>query len=208
MRVRLTITGLTFAFIVCGVATVANADTVHMKNGRLIQSSSVRVEGDRVFVRLFQGEVAFPLDEVEKIVEDAEVERSAARQAQAVSQPPPEGVPTAGATQDPIPEAGEGPAEEAGGDPPAADPTVADPEEEPPEPAPEETREYWQNRIRPLREQLAQMDQRLQNLRSRNGADVLAQIGRIETQRAPVQSQIESITREARRLNVPSGWLR
>jgi hypothetical protein len=133
-----------------------------------------------------------------------------------MTQDPAAAGPDAGAGEDPAVEPGEDPAAAAAGEPGAAEPAgggapgtdpAAEPEE-PPAPAPEETREYWQNRIRPLNEQLGRMDAQLQSLRSRTGADVQAQIERVETQRARVQSQLDDIIREGRRRGVPPGWLR
>ncbi len=211
MRIRLTTTGIALALLVCGLAADAEADTVYMKNGRIIHSSAVRVEGDRVFVRLYQGEVAFPLDKVERIVEDDEVETSSTRPSGAGTEPtagdPEAGVVDADAAAGDDPAAASGTPDTAAGGAPAAGDPAADPQG-PPEPAPEETRQYWQNRIIPLNQQLERMDAELASLRSRTGADVQAQVGRIEAQRERVQSQLDEIFREGRRLGVPPGWLR
>ena len=200
MRIRLAITGLALAFIVCGWTVNVMADTVYLKNGRTIRSSSVRVEGDRIYVRLFQGEVAFPLDQVERIVENEAVERAT------VLPSPQEPAPVEDAASEPTPteDAESSSADEQSE---AGEPPVEEPEEEPETP-PEETREYWQDRLRPLRDQLTRMDRELRSLRLRNGADVEAQIARLETRRAGVQEQVDAIVREGRRMGVPSGWLR
>jgi len=178
----------------CALSTPAAADTVYMKNGRSITSASVRVEGDQVFIRLYQGEVAFPMSMVERIVEDAATEATATQVPVAAPVPDP---------NDPQQQAQEADPGAEGGDP-----SVAAAETDPPEPAPEETREYWQNRLFPLNQQLTRMDAELANLQARTGAEAEAQMGRIETQRMRVQSQVDAIVREARLLGVPAGWLR
>ncbi len=87
----------------------------------------------------------------------------------------------------------------------------------------EQTPEYWQERLKPLREQQAKIDQELQGLRSGQnraasnavslstdapGVDVRDTIARLEQRRADLQRQIEDIQTEARRLGIPPGWVR
>ncbi len=87
----------------------------------------------------------------------------------------------------------------------------------------EQTPEYWQERLKPLREQQAKIDQELQGLRSGQnraasnavslstdapGVDVRDTIARLEQRRADIQRQIEDIQTEARRQGVPPGWVR
>ncbi|MCH7825911.1 MAG: hypothetical protein IH849_14015 [Acidobacteria bacterium] len=200
MKIDLFLTTIALAVLPSLVAAPAGADTIYMKNGRVITSSFVRVEGDQVYVRLLGGEVRFPLSLVDRIVGDDAAEQPPSvvpvpEPASDLNDPPGQGEPAQGDPDAPSDPAGQG-------DPaPGADP-------EDPEPAPEETREYWQNRLAPLNKDLARMDGELQSLRSRNGADVEAQIRRLAAARARVQAQVDTIVREARRLGVPPGWLR
>ena len=200
MKIDLFLTTTALAVLLSLVVAPAGADTIYMKNGRVITSSFVRVEGDRVYVLLLGGEVGFLLSLVDRIVEDDAVERPPTvvpvpEPASDPNDPPDQGEPAQG-----DPDASSDPAGQ--GDPAAG----ADPED--PEPAPEETREYWQNRLAPLNENLARMDGELQSLRSRTGADVEAQTRRLETARGRIQAQVDTILQEARRLGVPPGWLR
>ena len=200
MKIDLFLTTTALAVLLSLVVAPAGADTIYMKNGRVITSSFVRVEGDRVYVRLLGGEVGFLLSLVDRIVEDDAVERPSTvvpvpEPASDPNDPPDQGDPAQG-----DPDASSDPAGQ--GDPAAG----ADPGD--PEPAPEETREYWQNRLAPLNEDLARMDGELQSLRSRTGADVEEQIRRLEAARGGVQAQVDTILREARRLGIPPGWLR
>ena len=108
-----------------------------------------------------------------------------------------------------------------------AAPAEAGAEEEaaPAEPLPpkEQTPEYWQERLKPLREELAKVEQELQQLRSGEGRaasnavsinandlgpnvdDVIQQL---ERRRGELQQKIEGIQDEARRMGIPAGWVR
>ena len=176
-------------------ATSAAADTVYLKNGRVMRSSMVRVEGDRVYVRLYGGEVSFPMSMVERIEEDN------------LGEPPPTVVPVpAPAPDDPSAD----PADPSQDDP--ADPSPGDPAQAGADPAadspPEQTRDYWQNRLQPLKDELERLDGVLVQLRSSNAAAVQPQINRAEASRGRAVAQIDVIMAEARRLGVPAGWLR
>lgn len=200
MKIDLFLTMIALAVVPSLVAAPAGADTIYMKNGRVITSSFVRVEGDYVYVRLLGGEVRFPLSLVDRIVEDDAVER------------PPTVVPVPDPAPDPNDPPGQG--EPAQGDPDApsdpagqGDPAAgADPDD--PEPAPDQTREYWQNRLRPLNDELARFDGALARLRGANAAAVQPEINMVEARRRRVVAQIDTIREEARRLGVPPGWLR
>lgn len=101
----------------------------------------------------------------------------------------------------------------------------AEGEAAPAEPLPpkEQTPEYWQERLKPLREELAKVEQELQQLRSGEGRaasnavsinandlgpnvdDVIQQL---ERRRGELQQKIEGIQDEARRMGIPAGWVR
>jgi len=103
--------------------------------------------------------------------------------------------------------------------------TGAEGEAAPAEPLPpkEQTPEYWQERLKPLREELAKVEQELQQLRSGEGRaasnavsinandlgpnvdDVIQQL---ERRRGELQQKIEGIQDEARRMGIPAGWVR
>ncbi len=197
MKINLFLATIALAILPSLVAAPAGADTIYMKNGRVITSSSVTVEGDYVYVRLLGGEVRFSLALVDRIVEDDAVE------------PPPTVVPV----PEPDPNDPLGQGDPTRGDPNASsdpagqgDPAAgADPD---PDPAPEQTRDYWQNRLRPLRDQLRGVDGDLARLRGSNTAAVQPEINTVEARRRRLVAQIDFILVEARRLGVPPGWLR
>lgn len=209
-RIRL-FAALTITFV-CAAAASAQADTIYLKNGRIITSSYVRVEGDRVFVRLFGGLVGFPMSMVDRIVEDDRVE------ARPTVDPTPEppAAEEGGEQGEEVGQEDQEPGQEGGqpaGQEGAAGAQAAQQQQQPPQQPqtpPEETREYWQNRVRPLRTQLARLDRELAGLRNRarTDPDAARQLRDTEQARDDVMSQLQATEQEARRLNVPPGWLR
>ena len=177
------------AMLLAGPAAVA--DTVYLKNGRLLRTPEATVEGERVLLRLYGGQLVLPLSVVDRVVDDDAVE------------PPPAAAPSA-EEADPQTEEAADPEAAAAADP-------ADPAEEvapPAEPPADQTREYWQNRVVPLNAELGRLEQELDRLRTLTGAAVQVRIDRLEATRRQLQEQLEAIGREARRLGIPAGWLR
>ena len=181
------------AMLLAGPAAVA--DTVYLKNGRSLRTPEATVEGERVLLRLYGGQLVLPLSVVDRVVDDDAVE------------PPPTATPSADlSAEEADPQTEEAADPEAAA---AADP--ADPAEEvapPAEPPADQTREYWQNRVVPLNAELGRLEQELDRLRTLTGAAVQVRIDRLEATRRQLQEQLEAIGREARRLGIPAGWLR
>ena len=174
------------AALALSVAVPVAADTIYMKNGRVIRTSHVRVEGDIVFFVQYGGEVAIPMAVIERIVEDATVEPEAA--------PPP-----------PSP-----PAES-----PAADP--ADPADPEGAGAAAEGREYWQDRVRTIEAEKAQVQLQIEDLRrteraflfsARSTAETRQKIEAAEERLAGLDREMTDLRAEARREGIPIGWLR
>ena len=179
-RLALTFVVATVALLVAGAAT---ADTIYLKNGRVIQSSLVRVVGDRVIFVQYAGEVSIPLSVVDRIVEDASVEPA--------------------------------------GTPPLAQP-VADEAEEAAaaeaEDAPEEqTRDYWQEQVRSIAAERVQVELQIEDLRRTERAFLFSHRSTAETRQAiedaqarlaELDEEMSALEGEARRLQVPPGWLR
>lgn len=97
--------------------------------------------------------------------------------------------------------------------------------EEKPKPSPpkEDTPEYWQERLKPLRGELAQIDKQIQQLRAGQGkaesnainmaagnpgVQVEDTIRQLEKRRKEVQAQIETVQLEAKRRGIDPGYLR
>lgn len=177
------------AMLLAGPAAVA--DTVYLKNGRFLRTPEATVEGERVLLRLYGGQLVLPLSVVERVVDDDAVE------------PSPTVTPAAVLSADEADPQTEGVAAA------AADPADPDDEVAPPaEPPATQTREYWQDRVAPLNDQLGRLEQELDQLRTLTGAAVQVRIDRLEATRQQLQEQLEAIGREARRLGIPAGWLR
>jgi dihydroorotase-like cyclic amidohydrolase len=179
----LTLTFMVATVALC-VAGTATADTIYLKNGRVIQSSVVRVEGDRVIFVQYAGEVTIPLSQVERIVEDASVEPSAT-----TPTPPP---------ADEAEEAAAAEAEEA-------------PEEQ------EQTRDYWQERVRAIAAERAQVELQIADLQRteraflfshRSTADTRQAIEDAQARLVELDEEMSALETEARRLQIPAGWLR
>jgi len=174
------------AALTLALANVAMADTIYMKNGRSIRSSQVRIEGDQVIFLQYGGEVSIPMSMVDRIVKDENVEPEGA--------PPP---PPAAADDTQV-----GPA--------------TDPEEEetPPE---QTTRDYWQGRVGAITAEREEVELQIEDLRRteraflfshRSTAETRTQIVAAQARLAQLEQEVTDLQAEARRLNVPPGWLR
>ena len=90
-------------------------------------------------------------------------------------------------------------------------------------PNPQDTREYWQERLKPLREELAKIDQQLRQFRTgrgqaasnvidvntnAEGIGVADALQRLERRRTEIQQEITALQTEARRKGVPPGYVR
>lgn len=92
-------------------------------------------------------------------------------------------------------------------------------------PPKEGTAEYWQGRVRPLREELTRTEQEIQRIRSSQGqasatsnaisttaasqgTNLDDRLRQLERRRTELQQQIEEIQAEARRQGIPAGWVR
>ncbi|MFQ5742659.1 MAG: hypothetical protein ACE5HV_03605 [Acidobacteriota bacterium] len=171
------------------LAGAASADTIYMKNGRLIRSSSVRVEGDRVVFLQYGGQVAIPLSLVDKIVEDDTAGPEATAPAPApADEPQEENTPP-----------GETPSDAAEGD--TATPTQ-------PQVPPEQTREYWDARLQPIFAQMSDIEKRIDRFRGQTGADARRQVSELESRLKTLEQSLKGIRTQARRAGVPPGWLR
>ena len=187
--------GTTNAVTIClGIllsAGMAAADTIYLKNGRIIRTSSATVEGDRVLFTQFGHPIAIPLSEVDRVEEDEYEDPSAT---------PVREAPVAGtAPQTPTSIA---PA-------PGADAA--------PSPDPEETKECWQSRVRAINSEAVSLDLQMKQLRRveraflfshRSTADTRRQIDDLEARIDANQRALPELRREARRQGVPPGWLR
>jgi hypothetical protein len=186
--------------VVCAVfalATSAVADTIYLKNGREILTSKTRIEGDNVIFLQYGGEVTIPLALVDRIVEDE------ARESDPLPVSAPASSGSAGQSGD---QAGSSAA--AG----AADPNAAPAEQDP-----KSTRDYWQQELRAFQNERDQLSTRLEDLDREERAFLFSRRSTAETRRRieDTNAQLEALDEqeaelrdEARKLNIPAGWLR
>jgi len=170
-----------------GFVTAAVADTIYLKNGRMIRTSTVRVEGDQIHFIQYGGKVSLPMSLVDRIVEDANTEPAAT---------PPPAVPVADPAATPDPNA------------------PADPEEDVPE---EQTREFWQDRVRANEAEKEQVRLQIEDLRRteraflfshRSTAETRASIEAAEARLDELDQETSDLQADARTQGVPPGWLR
>ncbi len=189
------------------LANSAHADTVYLKNGRVIHSSVVRVEDDRVVVMQYGGMVSIPLEIVDRIEEDNQVEPGGfvPPQPEPAFDEAPEGSSAEGdpAAEGATPEEGTAQSEEGQ--------VVEDPAAQPDPPEdPRRDQAYWQGRLRPIYSQMDRADRERREYAqlARTSAEAQRQLDRIDTHLADLERQAEAIRSEARRLGVPAGWVR
>lgn len=173
---------------------LAHADTVYLKNGRTIRASKVTVTADKVILEQSGNRVEFPLSLVERVEED--------RLESDVLEP---------VDRDELP-IGSG-----AGDEPEGGDGEGDGDGEEAEVDPKTTREYWQTAVKQIRDARAELQDSLERLKReerafmfshRSTAETRRQIEAVEQQQAALDEQMEALRREARRLQIPPGWLR
>ena len=188
---------LIVAFVALGVlvASMADADVIHLKNGRTLLATETEVQGDElVFVR--NGTRAeIPMALVDRVEESVVV---------------PEPLASEGPEVDPAGEAGTD-AIAAGDDGDEAD------DEEGVEVPPEQTREYWQAAMLAIEQEKQQLQDSLVELRReeraflfshRSTAETRAKIEAVNERMQALDEEKQALRREARRLQIPPGWLR
>ena len=210
---------LVLLVVSAALAGTARADTVYLKNGRMIHSSIVRIEEDRVIVKQYAGMVAFPMELVDRVEENDRVEPGGyvppqpepafdevlEGDASVEGDAPAEGDAGAEGT---TPEEGAALPEEGQA---AGDPTAGDPAAQPAPPEdPRRDQAYWQGRLRPIFTEMdrAETERRDYVALALTSAEAQRQLDRIDRRLADFERQAEAIRTEARRLNVPAGWLR
>ncbi len=180
--------GLSLAVVPWGAA---GADSIYLKNGRVIHTASASVEDERVVFLQYGHPVAMPMSEVDRIEENdlAGPDASAPREPAAPS-------------RNAVTSSLSAPASSTGAPAPAN---------------PEETKEYWQDRVRAIDARKVSLDLELKQLRRveraflfshRSTADTRRQIEAVEARIDANERAMPELRREARRKGIPPGWLR
>lgn len=179
------------------------ADTIHFKNGRVMKVDSARIEGDEVVFQFAGNEARIPKALVDKIVKD-----------EAVASPTPAGD-DEGTRAPIVPSPSEPPvvAEPAAE---KADDAASD-RDEVEAAAPATTREYWQQKVRDIATEQADIDAQIETLRREERAFLFShrstdattrQIEAAQERRKELDQALKDLRREARRKSIPAGWLR
>ncbi len=180
------------------ICSVAAADTIYLRNGQAIHTSSARIDGDRVVFVQFGQTVGIPLSEVDRIEENDRTGPTARR--------PPSSTVPADSTPDPAAASATGGTEAA---------TAGD--DEPEAPDPRETKEYWQERVLSIESERQTLELELQDLRRieraflfshRSTAATRIQIEEVQARIEANEEALPLLRREARALGIPPGWLR
>ena len=186
---------LILGFVALGslVAAVADADIIHLKNGRTLRATHTEVQGDKLVFVQNGTRAEIPMALVERIEEETplpaplEGEEAPARPV--------------------VEQEGEAAAEEA----------AAGEAEEGVETPPEQTREYWQSAVLAIEQEKLQLQETLVELRReeraflfshRSTASTREKIDAVNTRMKALDESMQELRREARRLQIPPGWLR
>jgi len=171
------------------VSAVAVADTIYLKNGRVIHTGSVEEVDGKVVFEQFGEKVSIPASVVLRIERDEREEDPAL---------PTELPPTAG------------------GDPQEGETTGEEGEEE--ELPPEQDPAYWSEAILSIRTEKEEIKEKIVELRREERAfmfngnmsttEIRLQIEAAQARDKALDQELIDLRREARRLGVPPGWLR
>jgi hypothetical protein len=180
--------GLVLALALAG-SGVATADTIHLKNGRVIHTPNAKQVGDKVQFVQFGETVSIPASVVLRIERDERGEEA----------PLPAPVPAA-------PSGAPAEGQEEGG------------EEEAEELPPEANRSYWRERILAIRSEKAEIEESIVALRREERAfmfngnmsttEIRLKIEAAQARDKELDQEMVGLQREARLLGVPPGWLR
>jgi len=198
---------LVMTLVLAGVAAAPTlaADSIYLKNGRVIRTSSAEIVGDRVMFTQFGHPIAIPMSEVDRIVdddyEDPVATPSAAQPEAATPMPSAAGRPAGGG----VPGAPHLPvAAGAAVDTPSAT-------------DPEQTKDYWQDRVRSIHADGELLALQMQDVRRieraflfshRSTADIRRRKERLQARIDANAAAFPALRTEARRRKIPPGWLR
>ncbi len=195
--------------------SVAGADSIYLKNGRVIHCEWTREEGEYLVFGQYGGEVRIPLDAVERIEEDSETEPAPTPtlsqeeyRAELVRRYAEAGL------SSPVP----GPPEGAGSAAPQAATDHRRPGAENWRSLSPDTREYWQLRVAEVEEQESRIEAEIDRLPEYNHLEekildgrilwVVQEKERLEALLLDLQADRRTVREDARKAGILPGWLR
>jgi hypothetical protein len=209
------------ALVICLLAAVAaDADSIYLKNGRVIRSEWTRVEGEYVIFSQYGGEAKIPLAAVDRIESDAETEPAPAPtpsqaeyRAELVRRYAEAGL------SSPIPGTAAGGGADVGAG--AGNPSQNEPADASTgawRSLSPDTREYWQLRIADIHERVARLQAEIDRLPKYNHVEekildgrilwVIQEKERLEERLRGLQDDLRAVKEDARKAGIPPGWLR
>lgn len=184
MRYGLLVTGL----LLLAYPTVVAADSIYLKNGRVIRTQRSEVVGDKLVFLQYGAEITIPMSLVDRVEPDDELEE----------------VPSP--VRQPSPQDGDSDEDTGGTDEGEQDEVPA-----------EETRGYWRARVEEIASQRADLQAQIVEHRReeraflfshRSTAETRRKIEAAQQQMVELDEQMRELRREARRQGIPPGWLR
>jgi hypothetical protein len=176
------------------LAGFASADTIYLKNGRVIHTESAKQVGDKVEFIQFGQTVSIPASVVLRIEEDGRAEEP--RPAS-----PPSATPAPGAPEREAP----------------ADTSGETSDEDEAEEDVESTAEYWRGRVTAIEDEKDTIAEQIVRLRreeraflfsKRSTKEIRERIEAAQARDKELDQELIDLRREARRRGIPPGWLR
>ncbi len=173
-----------------GQAGLAAADSIYLKNGRVIRTPRTEVVGDKLVFLQYGAEITIPMDLVDRIEPDSEIEEA----------PSPPRPPASGGDSGDV----------------DADSEDSESGEEAETPA-EDTPDYWRERVAAITGERAELQAQMVNLRReeraflfshRSTAETRGKIESAQDRLAELDTEMLELRRDARRRGIPPGWLR
>lgn len=188
---------LAIVLLICAQQTAA-ADTIHLKNGRVIRTLRARVDGDQLVFEQYGNEQRIPMALVDKVVRDEPGTQIV--------------LPAEGA------ESGRGKGSSRADKSTGTDVAAAAAETTGAESVePEQTEQYWQDKVTAIATERAALEQQMTRLRLEERAFLFSHRSTTETKRkidaaqkrqGELDDELAQLRRDARRAGVPPGWLR
>ncbi len=191
LRSRVLLAGL----LLLAQPVVLFADSIYLKNGRVIRTQRSEIVGDKLVFLQYGAEITIPMELVDRVEPDSEIEEAPS--------PP----------RQPLPPGNDGADDESGDSDDDASVEGDDADEAPAE----ETREYWRERVEAISAERAALQAEIVESRReeraflfshRSTAETRSKIEAAQQRLAELDVEMRELRREARRQGIPPGWLR
>ena len=191
-NVRRPLARLLVGLLAVALPSLAAADSIHLKNGRVIRTPRTEVVGDKLVFLQYGAEITIPMNLVDRIETDAEMEEAPSPPRSAMTQ-----------------------ADDSAADSDGDEDAAEDGEDD--EVPAEDTRAYWRARVEEIAAERAALQAQIVDYRReeraflfshRSTADTRHKIEAAQERLAELDVQMQELRRDARRQGIPPGWLR